>query len=143
MFDRMFSSIRKDKRKSRVIETPKTGQPSANGQVDGLSKPPAKVQGAVLEKSPTEATGKYPEPPDHGDSRVDIDAMLNSFAGLISHSMRPLPEQTGDGTYIEDEVHSSFFKDLSTIGIKDLKTLTDKIEAGKEPIEYASKVSYF
>lgn len=46
-----------------------------------------------------------------------------------------MPQETGDGTYVDEEVDSSKLKDLSKIGIKDLKTLKDKIEAGKDPID--------
>lgn len=89
----------------------------------------------VNQKSPTEAQGKYPEPPDHGESRLDIESALTSFVSLVTHSLRPLPDQTGDGSYIEHDIHPSLFKELSTIRIGDVKTLIEKLEAGSGPID--------
>lgn len=44
-------------------------------------------------------------------------------------------QKTGDGTYVDEEVDSSKLEDFSAIGTKDLRTLKDKIEAGKDPID--------
>ncbi len=92
------------------------------------------VVGNAGPQSDGEAHSRYPEP-DHSEHRLDIEAALTSFSGLLSHSMRPLPEQTGDGSYLQHDVHPSFFKDLSTIGLNDVKTLKDKIVNGKAPID--------
>ncbi|KAI9706373.1 MAG: hypothetical protein M1836_003378 [Candelina mexicana] len=46
-----------------------------------------------------------------------------TFSSLLHASLRPLPNQTGDGTYIENTVPSGFWKDLKALGIKDAETL--------------------
>lgn len=50
--------------------------------------------------------------------------------------MRPLPEQTGSGEYIDEgEVKPSKWQELRTIGLKDIKTLKDQISNGKKPVD--------
>lgn len=61
------------------------------------------------------------------------------MAGLISAARRPLPDQTGDGTYVDDKPISPSVMDkvngglgdLSHLGIKDVDTLLKVAELGK------------
>ena len=65
--------------------------------------------------------------PDHSVTRGDVDSSFEQFAQLIQASSRPLPTQTGDGSYIEHEAHSSLFQDIRHLGIKDMKTLQETL----------------
>lgn len=59
-------------------------------------------------------------------SREDVDNSLEQFAQLVHASRRPLPTQTGDGSYIgTDDVPSSLFQDIKSLGFKDLGTLRE------------------
>lgn len=50
--------------------------------------------------------------------------------------MRPMPENTGDGSYLQDEeTHPSILQELKSIGIRDMSTLVQKIKAGEAPID--------
>jgi linoleate 8R-lipoxygenase/9,12-octadecadienoate 8-hydroperoxide 8R-isomerase len=63
--------------------------------------------------------------------RKKIDTKFQQFATLISAATRPLPTQTGDGTYLEYQKDPPEFikkiddtlKDLSSLGITDVATL--------------------
>ena len=65
--------------------------------------------------------------PDHSVTRGDVDSAFDQFAQLIHASSRPLPTQTGDGSYIEHEASSSLFQELKHLGFKDVKTLKEVI----------------
>ncbi|KAI9845144.1 MAG: hypothetical protein M1837_005029 [Sclerophora amabilis] len=63
--------------------------------------------------------------PDHGASRQEVQGTFDQYAQLIHASQRPLPNQTGDGTYIESKMPSGLFQDLKNLGFKDVATLVD------------------
>lgn len=110
------------------------GWPLTNGVADGASDD-SHADAAKFSMSEAVAASGYPDPPDHGDSRVDIGKALDSLGNMVSHSMRPMPEKLGDGSYDKEDPHPSLFKELKSIGVHDIKTLKDQIEAGKGPID--------
>lgn len=61
----------------------------------------------------------------HQSIRDQIDAAFASIHGLIKASSRPLPTQTGDGSYIEPQVSTGFIQDLQKIGFSDIETLIE------------------
>lgn len=67
------------------------------------------------------------EPPaaeDHSAARGEVVETFEKYAQLIHASRRPLPTQTGDGTYLDPkEHHGSLFQDIRTLGFKDFGTL--------------------
>lgn len=70
------------------------------------------------------------EHPDHSGEREGISNTFESFANLIHASNRPLPTQTGNGTYVEDkDAHTGLWEDLKTIGLRDVKTLTETMKS--------------
>ena len=52
-----------------------------------------------------------------------IDKTLTSVNGVIKASLRPMPTQTGDGSYITPPASSDLLQDLRKMGIKDAETL--------------------
>ena len=60
---------------------------------------------------------------DHSPQRGEVASSFSQFAQLIHASRRPLPTQTGDGTYVEHEMPSGMMQDLRSLGFKDVKTL--------------------
>ncbi|KAH0555975.1 hypothetical protein GP486_006082 [Trichoglossum hirsutum] len=66
-----------------------------------------------------------PGVPDHSAKREDINDVFKQYAQLIHASQRPLPSQTGDGTYIEQSVPSGLWQDLKNLGFKDVNTLLE------------------
>ena len=67
--------------------------------------------------------------PDHSVTRGDVDSSFEQFQQLVHMAGRPLPTQTGDGSYIEHEGSSSLFSELKTLGFKDFKTLREVISS--------------
>lgn len=135
MFRRLSGTFRnKDKEKDR---TKRQSMPNGGAQTNGVHTQPTISEGRPQpERKPsTEAASSYPEPPDHGHGRVDIAKSMDSLGNLVSHSMRPMPEKFGDGSYDHEEPHASMFKTLSTIGFKDVKTLRDKLAVGTDPVD--------
>lgn len=56
-------------------------------------------------------------------------AALQKYAHLVQSAARPLPTQTGDGTYLpDDEPHANLLGDLKTLGVSDVKTLLSALE---------------
>lgn len=44
---------------------------------------------------------------------------------VLKASLRPLPTETGDGTYVQDNKATGLAKDLSHVDLKDVKTLVE------------------
>lgn len=66
---------------------------------------------------------------DHNAVRGAVDKVFSTFSNLIHASLRPLPTETGDGTYIENTVPSGLWEDLTVMGIKDAGTLIEVMKA--------------
>ena len=66
---------------------------------------------------------------DHAATREDVDNAFEQFAHVLHASLRPLPNQTGDGSYIDKAPPSGIMADLRSLGFKDLKTLKDVMES--------------
>ncbi|KAK8078122.1 hypothetical protein PG996_004292 [Apiospora saccharicola] len=62
---------------------------------------------------------------DHG-----IFDSLQKFGHLLQSAARPLPTQTGDGTYLEKEPPSNILDDLASLNISDVNTLIELLEQG-------------
>ncbi|KAE8145267.1 heme peroxidase, partial [Aspergillus avenaceus] len=54
---------------------------------------------------------------------------VKQFVKLYHASRRPLPTETGDGSYIENDSHASIWDDLRSVGIKDANTVKDIVES--------------
>ncbi|KAL2008268.1 hypothetical protein VTN00DRAFT_8250 [Thermoascus crustaceus] len=65
---------------------------------------------------------------DHSAQRSEIAATFEKYAQLIHASQRPLPTQTGDGSYIEHESSTGILQDIAALGFKDVRTVTDLVK---------------
>lgn len=74
-------------------------------------------------QKPEEQPIQGPTAPDHTATQKDIASTFEQYAQLIHASRRPLPTQTGDGSYVKHEVPTSLFQDLRNLGFKDVNTL--------------------
>lgn len=50
---------------------------------------------------------------------------LSQIEQVVSASLRPLPTETGDGTYVKADTMTGLAKDLGHFGPKDLETLAE------------------
>lgn len=53
---------------------------------------------------------------------------FQEFKKLIHAATRPLPTETGDGSYIEDESSGGLWADFRALGMKDASTLVSMLE---------------
>jgi hypothetical protein len=69
------------------------------------------------------------EKPDHEANRQEVESSFAAFAHLVHAAQRPMPNQTGDGTYVEENAeHSSIWSDMRALGFKDAKTLGEVLK---------------
>lgn len=127
---RVTSVFKKDKDKSNGVNgTRKTksvddtngtnGNAPQNGTTNSQRVDNRGISG-VFETNPTADPS---DGPDHSINREGIAATLDKYAQVISFSARPLPTQTGDGSYIVEPKQISLWDDLKAMRIKDYETL--------------------
>lgn len=57
-------------------------------------------------------------------NRGQVEGTFSQYAQLIHASRRPLPTESGDGTYLgEKKKGTTLFQDLRTVGFKGIKTI--------------------
>ncbi|KAI9695134.1 MAG: hypothetical protein M1820_008902 [Bogoriella megaspora] len=105
MLKRLSISFRKDK--------------NEKGDAKGLSR----SNGSIHHKS-----GPKNDNIDHQEHREGIQKVFGDFAQVLHASQRPLPNQTGDGTYVEKETSTGITGDLKTLGFGDVKTLVNVLQ---------------
>lgn len=68
------------------------------------------------------------EHPDHSTKREEVSGTFEQFAQVIHAAQRPLPTQTGDGSYLNKDESTGLLADLKNLGFKDIKTLKEVME---------------
>lgn len=58
-----------------------------------------------------------------------IGKKVSQIEQVIAASLRPLPTQTGDGSYISTPTTTGLAKDLGHMDVKDVKTLLDVMKS--------------
>ena len=111
---------------ANVVNGSSAGKPTAsaatNGAVNGSTSPIMPVK----KRFSFGASKKLDSPPEQAASREEVDHSLSEFAQLIHASRRPLPTQTGDGSYVSTgDMPSSLFQDIKSLGFKDVNTLRE------------------
>ena len=79
-----------------------------------------------------------PDSADSGNIRQDIEKAFSQIRQVIHSSLRPLPIETGDGSYIDTApAQTGVLKDLGNFGIKDIETLIEvtKNAATGKPVD--------
>lgn len=96
-----------------------------------------KVNGTANGKRHSKASSYVGPEEDHSAKRNEVVATFEKYAQLIHASRRPLPTQTGDGTYPEHEPSSSLFQDLKALSFKDYATLLEvmKVRASGQLVD--------
>ncbi|KAL2004333.1 hypothetical protein VTN02DRAFT_3127 [Thermoascus thermophilus] len=107
------------RRLSSTLKKPKgQNESEQNGGGKGKSKRSSKV-------SPSHSMASDE---DHSAQRSEVAATFEKYAQLIHASKRPLPTQTGDGSYIEHESSTGILQDLAALGFKDVRTVADLVK---------------
>ena len=68
-------------------------------------------------------------PVKHTSIRQGVEEAFESISQLIKASLRPLPKQTGDGSYITPPISTGLLEDLQKLHIKDIKSLIQTVKA--------------
>jgi linoleate 10R-lipoxygenase len=116
----------------RLTSFNKSKKPGEDGKANGINgtSTSTAAQPSTTPKSNTTngyvpAAVKHEEPTEdvHAATRADVSSTFEQYAQLIHASRRPLPNQSGDGAYLEKDEPSGFWSDMRSAGIKDLKTV--------------------
>lgn len=83
--------------------------------------------GARFREQRDAPSGKLPER-EMGKGEADSSSTFKDYKQAIHAARRPLPTETGDGSYVEEETSSSIWADLRSMGIKDASTLMSFLE---------------
>lgn len=104
-----------------------------NTDTDGEASPSL---GAGFGEQREASSGKVPER-ERENRGVDSSSTFKDYKQVIHAARRPLPTETGDGSYIEEEASSSIWADLRSMGIKDASTLVSFLEnkVTRQPID--------
>ncbi|KAG8526808.1 uncharacterized protein KY384_008237 [Bacidia gigantensis] len=74
-------------------------------------------------------SSKKAESADNTASRQNVESSFHQFAQLIHAAQRPLPNQSGDGAYLDHAEPTGLMGDLKRLGFKDAKTLMDVMKS--------------
>jgi linoleate 8R-lipoxygenase/9,12-octadecadienoate 8-hydroperoxide 8R-isomerase len=60
-----------------------------------------------------------------GEMDTDSNGKIAQIEQVVAAALRPLPTQTGDGSYVQTPIVTGLAKDLLHFDLKDVKTLAD------------------
>jgi linoleate 10R-lipoxygenase len=113
----------------RFTNRRKSNQPT-NGYSTGTSSsvvnaPSKQVNGSnsINKKSAQQTTEDASAAQDPTVTRETVSETFVEYAQLIHASQRPLPNQSGDGQYLEKDEPSGFWADMKSLGIKGMDLL--------------------
>lgn len=61
----------------------------------------------------------------HNTSPNGQENPISQAERVISASLRPLPTETGDGTYVKNDKTTGLVRDLGNLDLKDVKTIAE------------------
>ncbi|KAJ5541449.1 hypothetical protein N7494_006525 [Penicillium frequentans] len=101
-----------------------------NKDANGDAEPKAEKQNKRFSKvSPTpKAASKEENTETHQVKRSEVVAVFEKYAQAIHASREPLPNQTGDGTYLKHDQSSGLIADIKSLGFRDVNTVKDLIK---------------
>ncbi|KAJ5916387.1 hypothetical protein N7504_000402 [Penicillium tannophilum] len=101
-----------------------------NKDANGDAEPKAEKQNKRFSKvSPTpKASSKEDTTETHQVKRSEVVAVFEKYAQAIHASREPLPNQTGDGTYLKHDQSSGLIADIKSLGFRDVNTVKDLIK---------------
>ena len=97
---------------------------TTTGKTNGVSDSKPNLEKRKSSLIPSKSSRKA-ETADHTASRAEVESSFEQFSQLIHAARRPLPTQSGDGSYLDHTEPSGFMQDLRSLGFKDAKTLME------------------
>lgn len=114
-----------------IADARSNGTPTANGTSIAESLKQTKQ---VKRSHPSYSSKPRPipeEPNNHEGppaTRENVEEVFEQFAHLIHVSRKPLPSQSGDGSYLEKEEPTGFWADFRNLSLKDVEKVKHIIE---------------
>ncbi len=114
--------------------------PNSNSCSSSRRLPLLKVVGRILCIPPLIMADQAPLSdalPEHTSKRQKIENALASISGVIKAASRPLPTQTGDGSYIVPPKETGLFHDIRMTRREDVQTLlkAQMLEMTGDPVD--------
>lgn len=118
---RRFSSTFKKKgdRESKQNGTASSGSAAVANTNNNDNKRHSKISAARKSSSDD----------DRNEKKGNSVSPFEKYASVLHASRSPIPNQTGDGAYLEHEHTTSLLQDARHLGFKDFKTLKEVIES--------------
>ena len=126
----VISGTKVFKRLSRTFNRKRDSNGHTNGCINGAPTKSAATTNGLVSSSSSDHNNAT----EISATREDVQSTFEQYAQLIHASRRPLPDQSGDGAYLEKEESSGFWTDLKALGLKDVQTIRHIMEdkaAGK------------
>jgi linoleate 10R-lipoxygenase len=94
-----------------------------NGYTNGHTNGTPKKDVDVTSARPSDSSSEPNSSKETSATREDVQNTFEQYAQLIHAAQRPLPNQSGNGAYLEKEEPTSFWTDVKSLGLKDLRTV--------------------
>jgi linoleate 10R-lipoxygenase len=122
------------RRLSKTFNRKKDSNGYTNGHTNGFTNGNPSKGAATTNGVASDSSSDHDKSQETSATREDVQNTFEQFAQLIHAAQRPLPNQSGDGAYLEKEEPSSFWTDVKALGLKDVRTIRHIMEdkaAGK------------
>lgn len=100
-----------------------------NKDTNGDAEPKTKENGSKRFSKAAPARKSVSNEENHQVKRAEVVAVFEKYAQAIHASREPLPNQTGDGTYLKHDQSSGLIDDIKTLGFRDINTVKDLIKS--------------
>jgi linoleate 10R-lipoxygenase len=125
MFRRLSKTFKRDKDSNKA---------GTNGYTNGHTNGTPKKGVDVTSARPSGSSSEPDSSKETSATHEDVQDTFEQYAQLIHAAQRPLPNQSGNGAYLEKEEPTGFWADIKSLGLKDLRTVRHIMEdkaAGK------------
>lgn len=99
-----------------------------NKDANGDAEPKPEKQSKRFSKAPARKSTSPESENTNPVKRAEVVAVFEKYAQAIHASREPLPNQTGDGTYLKHDQSSGLIDDIKSLGFRDINTVKDLIK---------------
>ena len=116
------------RRLSKSFGRKKDSKDGVNGHTNGYTNGTSSKNAATTGHHASNSSSDHDSSKETSASREDVQSTFEQFAQLIHAAQRPLPNQTGNGAYLEKEEPTGFWADIKSLGLKDVRTIKNIME---------------
>ncbi|KAJ5137335.1 hypothetical protein N7526_003568 [Penicillium atrosanguineum] len=117
------------KRLSTQLKRNKDTNGDAEPKATKASKAPKENGSKRFSKASPVRRSSVAQEENHQVNRAEVVAVFEKYAQAIHASREPLPNQTGDGTYLKHDESSGLINDIKSLGFRDINTVKDLIKS--------------